>query len=330
MSTISILGILWMSQGSLSIANFAGAFSAVLMFRFLSEAFNWAFTEFVAASAASRRLYKIIFEDKEELVSENSVINPLDTFDQENMKIEFKDVGFRYDNSDQKYVLKNLNFTINPNETVVLIGPPGSGKSSINKLLLRLYKPTEGEILVGEKNIFDYDSSYQDNISAIEQNPFLFSDTIEFNVKFGKPSASREEIEQTLNIAQAQFVFSLPDKLQTEIGDRGVKLSGGEKQRLAIARALLLNPKILIMDDASSALDAQTEMKIQESISSVLKERTSIITTHRLSVIAKADNIILLEHGEIVAQGTHKKLITTSIPYRKLFEKQYELPPLTI
>ena len=131
-----------------------------------------------------------------------------------------------------------------------------------------------------------------------------------------------------MDIAQAQFVYSLPAKLQTEIGDRGVKLSGGEKQRLAIARALLLNPRVLIMDDASSALDAKTEMKIQESIASVLKERTSIITTHRLSVIAKADKIVLLENGEIITQGTHRDLITRSIQYRKLFEKQYELPPL--
>ena len=328
MGVVAFLGILWMSDGSLNFVNFSGAFSAVLLYKFLSEAFNWAFTETVAASAASRRLYKVIFEDIEETQNARSESNPLADFKPNNMQIEFKNVSFRYDTTDQKYILRNLNLTIEPNQTVVLIGPPGSGKSTLNKLLLRLYKPSSGEILLGGRSIFDYNNSYQDNISAIEQNPFLFSETIDFNIRFGKPSASEEEIKRTLEMAQAQFVYSFPDQLQTGIGDRGVKLSGGEKQRLAIARALLLNPKILIMDDASSALDAKTEMMIQESISSILKERTAIITTHRLSIIAKADKIILLEHGEIVAQGTHKELITSSIAYRKLFAKQYELPPL--
>ncbi len=328
MGVVAFLGILWMSDGSLNFVNFSGAFSAVLLYKFLSEAFNWAFTETVAASAASRRLYKVIFEDIEETQNARSESKPLADFKPNNMQIEFKNVSFRYDTTDQKYILRNLNLTIEPNQTIVLIGPPGSGKSTLNKLLLRLYKPSSGEILLGGRSIFDYNNSYQDNISAIEQNPFLFSETIDFNIRFGKPSASEEEIKRTLEMAQAQFVYSFPDQLQTGIGDRGVKLSGGEKQRLAIARALLLNPKILIMDDASSALDAKTEMMIQESISSILKERTAIITTHRLSIIAKADKIILLEHGEIVAQGTHKELITSSIAYRKLFAKQYELPPL--
>ena len=317
MAVMAIYGIYWMADGSLTLVNFSGAFSAVLLFKFLTEAFNWAFTETVASSAASRRLYKIIYEDVEDNSLNNSSSIPLANFDPNNMLLEFKNVFFRYDNTDQKYVLRNLNFTIKPNQTIVLIGPPGSGKSTLNKLLLRLYKPVKGEILLGGKDIFDYDSSYQNNISAIEQNPFLFSETIDFNVRFGKPSASEKDIERALEMAQAQFVYSFPDQLQTEIGDRGVKLSGGEKQRLAIARALLLNPKILIMDDASSALDAKTEMLIQESISSILKERTAIITTHRLSIIAKADKIILLENGEIVAQGTHKELITSSIQYRK-------------
>ena len=324
MGVIASFGIYWMTQGSLSLANFSGSFSAVLMFKFLSEAFNWAFTELISASAAARRLHKIIFEDQEISIP----INELHSFDSDNMDLEFRNVSFRYDTKDTKLILKNLNFTIAKNETVVLIGPPGSGKSSLNKLLLRLYHPTSGEILLNGKNIFDYDASYQKNVSAIEQNPFLFSDSVEFNVKFGHPEASHEDVENALTIAQAQFVFSLPDKLQAQIGDRGVKLSGGEKQRLAIARALIINPRILIMDDASSALDAQTEMKIQESISSVLKERTSIITTHRLSVISKADKIILLEGGEIMAMGSHRDLIVSSKEYRKLFEKQYKLPSL--
>lgn len=325
MAVIASFGIFWMMDGSLTLSSFSGSFSAMLFFKFLSEAFNWAFTETISAAAASRRLYKINFEDRE--MKEDRTDNVI-KFDEKNMDIEFKNVSFRYNNSDVKWILKNLSFTIAKNETVVLIGPPGSGKSSINKLLLRLYEPNTGQILLNGKNIFDYDDSYQKNVSAIEQNPFLFSDTIEFNVTFGNPLASTEEVTRALEIAQAQFVYSLPEKLQSQIGDRGVKLSGGEKQRLAIARALLLNPRILIMDDASSALDAQTEMKIQESISSVLKERTSIITTHRLSVISKADKILLLEHGEIVAQGTHRQLIVTSPEYRKLFEKQYDLPPI--
>jgi ABC-type multidrug transport system fused ATPase/permease subunit len=325
LGVFGIYGIFSVTQGTMAIEKFTGAFATLLMMRFLVEASSWFITESIAAAAASNRLYKMIFEDdKEDKTVEFGQVE----FDPEQFEIEFKNVWFRYNELEERWALKNISFSVKKNETVVLIGPPGSGKSTINKLLLRLYKPTKGEILVNGRNIFDYNKSFNNHISAIEQNPFLFSDSIEFNLKFAKPDATEEELQNAIAIAQAQFVNDLPQKLTTTIGDRGVKLSGGEKQRLAIARALLLDPAILIMDDASSALDARTEMLIQESIASLLKERTSIITTHRLSVITKSDKILVIEDGSIVAQGTHEHLIQTSKSYRRLFEHQYDLPPL--
>ncbi|MHA2365841.1 MAG: ABC transporter ATP-binding protein [Candidatus Hodarchaeales archaeon] len=320
---VALTGVFWIIDGSLGIPEFAGALGAFLMFRFLAEALSWATTESVAAVAASNRLFNVIFEEEDFRQQHGNI-----PFDRNNIKIEFDNVWFRYSN-DSEWSLRNLSFNVDLNSTVVLVGAPGSGKSSINKLIQRLYSPTKGSIRIGGHPIQNYDKTFLNHVATIEQSPFLFSDTILNNLLFGKPNATIEELEKASQLAEAfEFIDLFPKRFETEIGDRGVKLSGGQRQRLAIARALLLNPAILIMDDASSALDAKTEMAIQRSIMNILKTRTAIITSHRLAIISQADNIILLDEGKIIAQGTHNKLITTTPEYRRLFEHHYELPPL--
>lgn len=319
----AVVGVGWVLDGSLTISDFAGALGAFLMFRFLADGLSWAATESVAAVAASNRLYRMMF-DEEEVAGEIGTT----PFDREHTTIEFDHVWFRY-TSDSTWSLRDVSFTVKPQQTVVLVGPPGSGKSTVNKLLQRLYLPTKGQVRVGDLEVARYDNSYLQNVVTIEQTPFLFSDTVADNLRFGKPDATDDELQEVLAMAQAQkFVSELPQQLETQIGDRGIKLSGGQKQRLAIARGLLLNPSILIMDDASSALDAETEMMIQQSVEEVLESRTSVVTSHRLAMIAKADLVLVFDQGELVGQGTHEQLIRTSPHYRRLFEYHYKLPPL--
>lgn len=324
----AILGIIWITDGTLTIANFTGAIGTYLMFKFLSEAWGWAVVASASAVASSNRLYKVIYED--ENISTQAPQQGNLEYDPENAKIEFRNVSFRYGEK-APWALRNISFTVNSGDTVCIVGPPGSGKSSINKLIQRLYSPTEGVILIGDQNILEYNNdSFRKNIASIEQEIFLFSTSIEDNLRFGKLDASDEEVKLAAKLAKAHnFIENLPDGYKSEIGERGVKLSGGEKQRIAIARAILLNPSILLMDDASSALDAKTEFEIQEAISTILKTRTSLITTHRLSVITNASKVIVVDKGRIVAIGKHSSLIKSVPDYRRLFEKIYDLPSIT-
>jgi len=210
------------------------------------------------------------------------------------------------------------------------VGGPGSGKSTFTKLLLRLYDPVEGSVLVDDFMISEYENfGLRSRMASIEQDVFLFSDTIRGNIAFGKSNASDEEIRRVAKLARAdKFIEEFTDGYETIVGERGVTLSGGQKQRIAIARALLMDPAVLIMDDASSALDSETEYEIQQAIKQLLKTRTSIIITHRLSIIAEADKVVVFEGGEIVAVGRHQALLKNSVQYRRLFESLYELPPL--
>lgn len=243
--------------------------------------------------------------------------------------IEFKDVSFKY-SEDREWALKDINLEINQGETVAIVGGPGSGKSTFIKLLLRLYDPQKGSVLIDGREIGEYSSnSLREQISAIEQDVFLFSESIRENIAFGKPDASLEEVENSAKLAKVhEFISTYAEGYDTMVGERGITLSGGQKQRIAIARALLMDPLILIMDDASSALDAETESQIQEAIKNILKTRTSVIITHRLALISEADKVIVFEKGEIVAIGPHQKILRTSTHYRRLFESSYELPPM--
>ncbi|MFX1366049.1 MAG: ABC transporter ATP-binding protein [Promethearchaeota archaeon] len=240
-------------------------------------------------------------------------------------EIKFEKVSFTYPES-KKPVLKNISFTIQPGQTVAFVGTTGSGKTTLTKLISRLYDVNEGKILIDNINIKDYAlESLRSQISFIEQDVFLFSDTIFSNISFGRTSFL-DEIIQVAKEAQAhEFIINFPNQYESEVGERGVQLSGGERQRIAIARAFLSDPKILVLDDSTSAIDSNTEDKIQRAIQNILKDRTTILITHRLSQIRWADLIIVLKKGEISAMGSHEDLLISSEEYRKIFIKKFDI-----
>ncbi|MBY9019983.1 MAG: ABC transporter ATP-binding protein [Candidatus Lokiarchaeota archaeon] len=239
--------------------------------------------------------------------------------------IAFENVNFTYPDS-KSPVLNNISFEVKAGQTVAIVGTTGSGKTTLTKLISRLYDVSNGRILVDGSDIKNYAlQSLRDQISYIEQDVFLFSTSIFENISFGRVSS----IEQVVNVAkQAQahdFISELAEEYQSEVGERGVQLSGGERQRIAIARAFLSDPKILILDDSTSAIDSNTEDKIQYAIKNILKNRTTFLITHRLSQIRWADLIIVLKNGGIAAKGTHEDLIKTSSEYRKIFVKKFDI-----
>jgi len=240
-------------------------------------------------------------------------------------EIEFENVSFIYPGS-KRPVIRNINFKVQAGKTVAIVGTTGSGKTTLTKLISRLYDVSEGRILIDNIDIRDFSlESIRSQISFIEQDIFLFSDTIFNNISFGRTS-SMENIMSCAEEAQANgFIQEFPNQYESEVGERGVQLSGGERQRIAIARAFLSDPKILILDDSTSAIDSNTEDKIQRAINNILRERTTILITHRLSQIRWADLIIVLKKGEISASGTHEELLKSSEEYQKIFIKKFDV-----
>ena len=259
----------------------------------------------------SRRLWKVMsFKDPLEQ-SETPIEGTW------NKEVVFENVSFAYPGT-EKLVLTNVSFSIPAGARVALIGGPGSGKSTILKLLLRLYDPSSGRIKINNSNIKDMHTSYvRSNVTMVEQDIFLFSDTLKANIAFAKPDATDEEIKVAAEKAQIdQFIESLPEGYQTIIGERGVTLSGGQRQRIAIARALLSNPNLLLLDDSTSAVDIKTELRLRYAMEELMKNRTSIVVTQRLTTLVAADMIILMKKGKVVDIGHHKELIQRCSDYQ--------------
>lgn len=236
-------------------------------------------------------------------------------------RIEFRNVSFSYEDAG---ILENINLVIEKGETVALVGSSGAGKSTLADLVPRFHDVSGGELLIDGVNIRNYSlKTVREQMSIVTQEPILFNDTIAANIALGKPDATQEEIVQAAKIANAHnFIIQKEEGYQTNIGDRGSKLSGGERQRLTIARALLKNPPILILDEATSSLDTESERLVQDAIYKMMEHRTSIVIAHRLSTIRHADEIIVLQKGQIVERGTHDELIARGGFYKKLVEMQ--------
>jgi ABC-type multidrug transport system fused ATPase/permease subunit len=243
-------------------------------------------------------------------------------------EIEFKNVSFSYDAREP--VLRNVSFHIHPREHVAIVGPSGVGKTTLLSLILRFYRPTAGEIYFDTRPASDYQvSSLRQRIGYVSQSPFLLSGTIKETLLYGNPDATEEEV---LRAAKASgihdFILSLPAGYESEMGERGVNLSEGEKQRLAIARALVKDPDILVLDEPTSALDSMTEKSIFQSLPSLLRSKTLFVVAHRLSTIRDADRILLLNKNRLLAIGTHQSLLETNDYYRSLVAYQ-QANPLT-
>lgn len=278
----------------------------------------WVFALIKLAVSGAERLLDIM--EKESDIDEN--IQGLDK--NINGNIRFENVTFKYPGSNKK-VLSNLSFVIAPGQTVAIVGTTGSGKTTVTKLISRLYDPDEGRIFIDDIDIRDWRlDSLRSQISYIEQDTFLFSDKISENISFGR-TTSLDEIKRVAKEAQADFIEQLPKGYESEVGERGVQLSGGQRQRIAIARAFLTDPRILVLDDSTSAIDSETEDKIQQAMRRILYGRTTMLITHRLSQIRWADLILVMKRGEIIAKGTHEKLLRTSEEYRKIFVKRFDL-----
>lgn len=237
-------------------------------------------------------------------------------------RVDFKNISFGYEPN--RVILKNFNLSVKSGQNVAIVGTSGSGKSTIGRLMFRFYDINEGELLVDGNNIKDVtQSSLHSQIGIIPQDTVLFNDTIYYNIAYGNLNADEDSVIAAAKSAKIHnFISNLPDGYKTTVGERGLKLSGGEKQRVGIARTLLKNPPILLLDEATSSLDTETENDIQENLYAMLKERTVISIAHRLSTIANNDLIVVLEHGEIVESGSHKELLARKGRYSKMWSNQ--------
>ncbi|UVI30972.1 ABC transporter ATP-binding protein [Paenibacillus spongiae] len=301
-------------QGNLSVG------SLVAFFAFLDRLYNPlrrlvnSSTELTQASASLERVLEFLREPYD--ISDAPDAKPVNAL---KGRIQFHGVWFKY-GDDADWVLKDIQLDISPGETVAIVGMSGGGKSSIISLIPRFYDIQKGAIYIDNQNIRKIAlKSLRSQIGIVLQDNILFSGTIRENILFGRPEATDEEVIEAAKAANAHdFILQLRHGYNTEIGERGVKLSGGQKQRIAIARVFLKDPGMIILDEATSALDLESEHLVQESLEKLVKNRTTIIIAHRLSTITHADRIILIEHGEIMEQGTHTELIKANGPYARL------------
>jgi ATP-binding cassette subfamily B protein len=269
------------------------------------------------AGASAGRVFEIIDTPKD-IAERPDAIN----LDSIRGLITFERVSFAY--QDDRLVLHNINFSAEPGQTMALIGPTGSGKSTIINLIPRFYDPTDGRVLVDGIDIRQLTlSSLRQHTGLVLQDSFLFSSTIAENIAYGRPDASHQEIVEVAKVARAHdFIMNFPDGYQTMVGERGVTLSGGQKQRVAVARALLYDPRILILDDSTSSVDTETEHLIQQALAALMQGRTTFVIAQRLLTLKNADCILVLDHGEIVERGTHTELLRLNGLYRQIYDLQ--------
>jgi ATP-binding cassette, subfamily B, bacterial MsbA len=324
LGVLVLCGVLWFG-GKLVLSNAAGSLTPdgfityILFFTQIinpSKSLSTAYYNTRRGSAAIERIEEILLAPV--VVEEKKDPLPVSSFEK---SIEFRNVSFAYN---EVMVLKNINFKLEKGKTLALVGSSGSGKSTLADLVPRFHDVTEGEILVDGINIKDYSiSNLRQLMGIVTQEPILFNDTIGNNIALGNPEASKTEIERAAKIANAHnFIIQKEHQYNENIGDRGGKLSGGERQRITIARAVLKNPPVLILDEATSSLDTESERLVQDAINHLMQDRTSLVIAHRLSTVRHANEILVLQKGEIVERGTHDELVVKNGFYKRLVDMQ--------
>lgn len=320
-SAISLLafGGYLVIQGTLAFGELVAFFSLVWYILGPLMGLGFVVNMFSQAKASGERLIEILDATEDIVEKENAIDKEIEGH------VAFKNVTLTYTKDDDS-ALKDISFDAPKGKIVGLIGSTGSGKTSITQLITRFYEPETGEVLIDGKPVGDYKlKSLRKAIGFVLQEPFLFSTTIRENIAYGNPEMSDEQVIDAAKRAQAHdFIMEMPLGYDTLLGERGMGLSGGQKQRIAIARAICINPSILILDDATSAVDMETEYAIQQALKEVMKGRTSFIIAHRISSLRHADEILVLDEGEIIERGTHETLLQENGTYKRIYDIQYQ------
>jgi ATP-binding cassette subfamily B protein len=304
-------------RGELTIGQFSAFYAYLLMLLSPMRTLGISLGLAQRATAAGARMFEILDREPRVVSSPDAPALPAG-----NGRVQLRDVTLRYEGASRP-ALRGVDLDVAAGTTVALVGATGSGKTTLVQLIPRLYDATEGAVLVDGADVRDVDvRSLRASIAVVDDDPFLFSATVAENIAYARADATPEEIERAARRAQAHdFISRLPDGYDTRVGERGLTLSGGQRQRVAIARAFLADPRILILDDATSSVDASTEQEIKAALREVMAGRTTFVIAHRLSTISLADEIVVLDDGAVIADGTHDELLEASDLYREIVEK---------